>query len=90
MAVEQIVKRETLAGTSKAISFKVSSPKYLVKNFSSGDIYVSFYSPFETANSIRIASGMGQECVANERYNPSTNVIYILGTGEVEVQQLWI
>lgn len=86
--VKQNVVRETLTGTEKAITFTASSSKYIVKNYTSSDIYVSFYTPFETNNAIKIASGMGQECVINERFYPSTNVIYVLGTGEVEIQQL--
>lgn len=88
--VEQVVKRVTLTGSVKIVEFVNSSPKYLIKNFSEGDIYVSFYAPFTNNEAIKIASKFGQEVVANERFNPATNVIYINGTGEVEVQQLWI
>lgn len=86
------LKRVTLTGTTQAVSFDTRCGKYLVKNFSSNDLYVSFDSNLVEANSIKIAAGNGQVCLINEHYDWSeevkTNTIYVKGTGEIEVQQL--
>lgn len=93
MALTQQVQRVTLAGKATAVTFPYPSGKYLVKNYSSGDIYVSFESTCNPATSIRIASGYGQLCEINERGGAAgqekAKTIYVNGTGEVEVQQLW-
>lgn len=93
MALTQQVQRVTLSGTATAVTFSYPSGKYLVKNYSSGDIYVSFESTCNPATSIRIVSGYGQVCEINERGGAEgqekSKTIYINGTGEVEVQELW-
>lgn len=93
MALTQQVQRVTLSGTATAVTFPYPSGKYLVKNYSSGDIYVSFESTCNPATSIRIVSGYGQVCEINERGGAAgrekAKTIYVNGTGEVEVQQLW-
>ena len=92
MALTQQVQRVTLAGKATAVTFPYPSGKYLVKNFSSGDVYVSFESTVAPASSIKITSGYGQVCEINERGGAAgqkSKTIYINGTGEVEVQQLW-
>ena len=93
MALTQQVQRVTLAGKATAVTLPYPSGKFIVKNFSGGDIYVSFESTVAPASSIRIASGYGQLCEINERGGAAgqekTKTIYINGTGEVEVQQLW-
>lgn len=86
------LKRPILNGEPTAIEFKHSCEKWLVKNFTDGDIYVAFEnsSAFEES-AIKIASGCGQVCFVNEHSSYSedvSNIIYIKGTGEVEVQQL--
>lgn len=91
--MQQQVKRVTLEGAVMPVSFDYPSGRYIVKNFSSGDIYVSFESTVAPASSIRIVSGYGQVCEINERGGAEgqekSKTIYINGTGEVEVQQLW-
>ena len=67
MALTQQVQRVTLSGTVTPVTFKAPSGKYLVKNYSSGDVYVSFESTCNPATSIRIVSGYGQVCEINER-----------------------
>lgn len=86
--LKQIVKRVTLTGSEMELTFEDTSYQYLVKNYSEGDVYVSFYPSFDTSDAIKVASGMGQICVIREKYFTPTDVIYISGTGEVEVQQL--
>ena len=93
MALTQQVQRVALSGTAAAVTFPNPSGKYLVKNYSSGDIYISFESTCNPATSIRIVSGYGQVCEINERGGAAgqekAKTIYVNGTGEVEVQQLW-
>lgn len=91
MMIQQ-VQRVTLSGAEQTISFPNPCGRFLVKNFSTGDIYVSFGTPVDQATAIRIASGMGQVCLISEQggfAQPKTRNIYITGTGEVEVQELW-
>lgn len=93
MALTQQVQRVTLSGSPTAVTFPYPSGKYLVKNFSSGDIYVSFESTVAPASSIKISAGYGQLCEINERGGADgqakSKSIYLNGTGEVEVQALW-
>ena len=88
----QQVQRITTSGIT-AVTFPNASGKYLVKNFSSGDIYVSFEETVAPATSIKIASQMAQVCQINERGGAvgqeKAFTIYVNGTGEVEVQQLY-
>lgn len=89
----QHCKRVVLTGGATAIPFEYNSGRYLVKNFSGGDIYVSFEPTVDEEISFRISNGYAQVCVINEKgtgYGQSkTDTIYIKGVGEVEVQQLW-
>lgn len=89
--VKQSVKSVVLTGQIQKIEFEKSASKYLIKNFSDGEIYVSFYGEINDDH-ITIGSKFGQECVINERYKTAINTVYIQGsgTGNVEVQQLWI
>ena len=86
------VKRITLTGATKEVAFDTLCGKWLVKNFTSGSIYVSYDANLVEANAIKIASGYGQVIVNNEYRDwddkTKSNKIYIKGTGEVEVQQL--
>lgn len=92
MANVQQVQRVAADGIT-AVAFPNNSGSWLVKNYSSTDIYVSFEPTVAPETSIKIASGMGQVCVISTKYGeqgqPKTNTIYINGNGEVEVQQLW-
>ena len=91
----QQVQRVTLSGSGfQAITFPKYSGCYLVKNFSADDIFVSFAESGQTQNnSIRIVTGYGQKCYANMRGGldgqNKTNTVYISGSGEVEVQQVY-
>lgn len=86
------VKRVTLIGVPQAVEFTTVCGKWLVKNFTSGDIYVAFNEDLVESAAVKIASGHGQVIVSNEYYDWNDeykrNKIYIKGTGEVEVQQL--
>lgn len=92
----QQVQRVTLTGSVfEKVEFDKAGSKYMVKNFTDDDIYVSFDSTATTDNSVKIPAGFYQVVIANEYdslindYKNSTDSVYIKGTGEVEVQQLW-
>ena len=88
------IKRVTLVeNVETAVTFNNVCGKYLVKNFTEGDIYVSFDANFNESEAVKIKSNYGQTVVGNEEYqwteNFKTSTIYIKGSaGEVEVQQL--
>lgn len=90
------LKRITLTGTTTKVEFKEVCDKWLVKNFTDADIYVSFEAGSDgelvEANAVKIKSNYGQIVIGNEELQYTnlfkTNAIYIKGTGEVEVQQL--
>lgn len=91
--MKEQVKRVTLAGSVfEAVEFDTVCGKWLVKNFTDNDIYVSFASDATTNNSIKIPKDYAQVCIANEFVVKSdafkADTIYVYGTGEVEVQQL--
>ena len=91
--MKQQIERVTLTGTDfEEIEFTHICGKYMVKNFSDGDIYVSFDEDATEDNSVKIPAGYYQVVIANEYRGGldiyKTKTIYIKGTGEVEVQQL--
>lgn len=89
----QQIQRITLDGSETPVTFTTKSCRYLVKNFSDTEIYVSFETPLDTNAAIKIPASIAQLCVANESFGvlnqKQYGTIYISGTGEVEVQQLW-
>lgn len=89
---QQQVRRVTLSRSVTPVTFETCSGKWLIKNFGSGDIYVSFTEDVNAETSIKIPAGVGQLCVINERYGDGCEksfTVYLSGNGEVEVQQLW-
>lgn len=91
--MKQAVIRQTLTNNAwTAFTFTGKGRTYFVKNYTESDIYVSFENNDSENESFKIASGMGEEVaisfdvVRDENY--FTNVIYVKGTGEVEVQQM--
>lgn len=90
--MKQQIKRITLEGEITEVEFDNICGKYLVKNFSDDDIFVSFDEEFTEENSTKIPAGFYQVVIANEWLGGldayKSKSIYINGTGEVEVQQL--
>ena len=74
--------RQTV-GTDTLFEFSDSARRFLVKNFGESDIYVSFGTTAPASQSIKIASGMAQEC----EIHTETNAVYVSGDGEVEIQE---
>lgn len=89
------IKRLILTGTIQEVKFdNIKSNAWLVKNFSNGDIFVSYDENLDENSSIKIKPEYAQICLMTKAglygYNNGTlvNTIYIKGTGEVEVQPL--
>lgn len=82
------VQRQILAGSETAFTFGQRSTQFLVKNFTDADIYVSFTSGAQQDEMIKIPTMVSQMCMESLGACESYNVVYVTGTGEVEVQQL--
>lgn len=88
------VKRITLTDstTFEEIEFDSICGRYFVKNFTDGDIYVSFDEDATANDSVKIPSGYYQEVIANDYLGGlesyKTTSIFVMGEGEIEVQQL--
>lgn len=90
--MKEKIKRVTLSkSTFEEIQFSTKASKFLVKNFSEGDIYVSFDANAKEENAIKIPSQFFQVVIINENMNNyySRDKIYVKGNGEVEVQAIW-
>lgn len=89
MQMELSIERKTLSGSKTSFVFDYKRPRFVVKNFTDSDVYVSFSQSATDDKSIKIPSGMGQICmVTDEDHGIGIDTVYVKGTGEVEVQQL--
>ena len=86
---------QTVAGTELAAVFDRFGNRFVVKNFTDGDIYVAFSSPVAMEKSIRIRPGNYQIVMVGEKFDyqkTATDRIYILPEANsergVEVQLL--
>lgn len=91
--MKQVSLRKTLAGGWEAFTFAKPNRYFFVKNFSDAAILVSFDASVSDAEAIKINAGMGEEVAItwSERTAfpfAQTDVIYVKGSGEVEVQAL--
>lgn len=90
--MKQQVKRNTLSGGITKFSFDYICGEYLVKNFSDGDVYVSYEDNTSNDEAIKIPANSYQIVVVNYHLGGlecyKSKDLYIKGTGEVEVQQL--
>ena len=88
----EIVKWITLTGNWEAVTFTRATKTYFVKNFSEGNIFVSFEENDTEDTSIKILQNTGEQIdispVILQQLNYKSDTIYIKGTGEVEIQQL--
>ena len=85
------VKRVTVSGKTK-VEFDALCGNYMIKNFSSSPIYVSFDEEFTHNNSIKIPANFYQHVMINDPDDANGDAakeLWIEGSGEVEVQQLW-
>ena len=90
--LKQLVKRQTLTGNWTEIQFPKKSRSFFVKNFTEGDIFVSFKNNDDEAECFKIKSGIGEEVAIQfhslDKSEFYVNSIYVKGTGEVEVQAM--
>ena len=90
--MKQQLKRLTVT-TQAQVNFRYQAKSYFVKNFTEGDIYVSFeaITNDDYSECYKIKSGIAEEVyiartgISNKYL---TDTIYIYGNGEVEIQQL--
>lgn len=93
--MKQKIIRKTLTGDWEEFEFDVKGRSFFVKNFTEAEIYVSFADESENVNdeaeSFKINAGTGEEVYINGSVSKKeyfSNVLYVKGTGEVEVQVL--
>lgn len=90
--MKQSVKRKILTGGWTEFKFEHKAKRFFVKNYTSGDIYVSFVDDDSDDESFKITTGIGEEvAITYDILLGAENVvdkIYVKGSGEVEVQQL--
>lgn len=90
--MRQAVLRKTLEGDWTEFAFEKAGRFFFVKNFTDGDIFVSFEENTKEENCFKIASGVGEEVSisfeALDREEYKTKSVFVKGTGEVEVQGL--
>ena len=89
--MKQAVIRKTLNGEWTEWDFGKPCKNFFVKNFSSGDIFVSFVNNDQESGSFKIASDYGEEVSIVQNHlggQGETAKIYVKGTGEVEIEAL--
>ena len=90
----KVIREPLTANTQKNFKFDVKGYKFIVKNFTEDDIYVSLDSDVNKSEAIKIPAGVAQECYIHEvwnlKYATDTVRVLALADGEVEVQcTLW-
>lgn len=90
--MKQAVLRKVLTGEWTEFKFDQKSRFFFVKNFTGGDIFVSFVDGDDESASVKIKSNTGEECAISfcgtDKSEFYVDAIYVIGTGEVEVQAL--
>ena len=93
--MKQQLKRQTLASSTwTAFEFDIPCRSFFVKNFTEGDIYVSFAQEENTSTSFKIPSMFAEEVYISNKDEVNTNwiknIIYVYSSsgGEVEVEEL--
>lgn len=89
-----VVRKSCTAGTVTRFQLKSAATRFLVKNFTDGDIDVSADYTFDNNESVRIAAGMYQLIEINtdpvDLVTAATDTIVVKATsaGNVEVQRV--
>lgn len=83
-----LVQRKTLEGTSTAYTFAKEGIKFLVKNLSDNDCLVNYaaITNDNEGSSILVPAKTAQIIVTDEVNCDATAILYVKGTGVVEVQ----
>ena len=88
--MKQAVIRKNLSGDWTEFRFPERAKKFYVKNFGTGDIYVSFAADGAEATAFKLKANMGEELQMSFANRPwpfgMVYSIYVKGEGEVEVQ----
>ena len=88
--MKQAVIRKILTGSWAEFRFPERGKKYYVKNFTDGDIFVSFATDESEKTAFKVKSKMGEELQMSFANHPwpfgLVYSIWVKGTGEVEVQ----
>ena len=61
---------------------------FFVKNFSQGEILVSFSDEAQEENCFKIPSMIAEEVFYNQNGGYYTDTVYVSGSGEVEIEAL--
>ena len=89
--MKERVFRTTLSGSEfERIQFTNLCKKFIVKNFSDNDVFVSFSKNATESSSIKIPKNFYQVIEFNENDVTAneTDTLYCKGTGEIEIQEL--
>lgn len=86
----KLIRKIVQAETETVFEFDCKCYKFLVKNFTSGSIFVSDRPNTDKSAMAKIESKYGQELEISEFKNFTTDKVYIIAeqAGEVEVQCL--
>lgn len=86
--MKQYVVRQELTGDWEEFTFDVKGRSFFVKNFTDGDIYVSFSDDEDENGAFKIPSLTAEEIFVKKASAFYTDALFIKGTGEVEVEVL--
>ena len=86
--MKQAVLTKTLAGSYTAFTFTHAGRDFFVKNFTAGDILVSFNNSGSDDKAYKIGAGYGEEITIPLALKAKSKTIYVKGTGDVQVEQL--
>jgi len=90
--MRQLVKRKQLTGDYTPFTFSQNCTHFLVKNFTSNPVYVSFEPNTPDDEAVKISSMMAESMAISfsGENNPkfAVDTIYVKGVGEVEVEAL--
>ena len=86
----KLIRKNIQSETETAFEFDCKCYKFLVKNFTSGSIFVSDHPNADKLTTAKIESKYGQELEISEFKNFATDKLYITAeqAGEIEVQCL--
>ena len=70
----QVVRKTLVASTTTDFEFDISADEFMIKNFTSGDIYVAYDDTFDKDKSVCISSGFGENFTVNEFISRRANL----------------
>lgn len=91
---QQVIRQTLSSATWTPFEFSIPCRSFFVKNFTEGDIYVSFANDQDQNSSFKIPSMFAEEVYIPDKDEVNTNwiksTVYIYSTsgGEIEVEEL--